>query len=183
MTQKSANLAQANWAGFSHTLVKPRYASPRYASPTSLLSHIFSRYVPCMHQKLAMTTRRCKPHCDPDHVCLDQENLLSRDVRAKFFSLLDEYDHVFHLKIKGYNGSVGPFEARVNLGPVEPPQRKGQLLQCARNQLLELQHKFDELEALGVVCCTEDINTVIGYLNPSFLIKKANGGYRLVTAT
>ena len=117
------------------------------------------------------------------NVCLDPENLLPRDVRAKFSSLLDEYDHVFDPKIKGYNGSVGPFEARVNMGPVEPPQRKGLLLpQYARNQLLELQHKFDELEALGVFRRPEDINIAVEYLNPSFLIKKANGGCRLVTA-
>ena len=116
------------------------------------------------------------------NVCLDPENLLPRDVRAKFSSLLDEYDHVFDPKIKGYNGSVGPFEARVNMGPVEPPQRKGRLPQYARNQLLELQHKFDELEALGVFRRPEDINIAVEYLNPSFLIKKANGGYRLVTA-
>ena len=116
------------------------------------------------------------------NVCLEPENLLPRDVRAKFSSLLDEYDHVCDPKIKGYNGSVGPFEARVNMGPVEPPQRKGRLPQYARNQLLELQHKFDELEALGVFRRPEDINIAVEYLNPSFLIKKANGGYRLVTA-
>ena len=68
------------------------------------------------------------------------------------------------------------------MGPVEPPQRKGRLPQYARNQLLELQHKFDELEALGVVRRPEDINIAVEYLNPSFLIKKAKGGYRLVTA-
>ena len=116
------------------------------------------------------------------NVCLDPANLLPRDVRAKFSSLLDEYDHVFDPKIKGYNGSVGPFEARVNMSPVEPPQRKGRLPQYARNQLLELQHKFDELEALGVFRRPEDINIAVEYLNLSFLIKKANGGYRLVTA-
>ena len=112
----------------------------------------------------------------------DPENLLLRDVRAKFSSLLDEYDQVFDPKITGYNGSVGPFKVRVNMGPVEPPQRKGRLPQYAHNQLLELQNKFDELEAWGVFHCPEDINIAVEYLNPSFLIKKANGGYRLVTA-
>ncbi|KAL9978907.1 hypothetical protein ACROYT_G016491 [Oculina patagonica] len=116
------------------------------------------------------------------NVCLDPENLLPRDIRAKFTSLLDEYDHVFDPNIKGYNGSAGPFEARVNMGPVEPPQRKGRLPQYARHQLLELQQKFDELETLGVFRRPEDINVAVEYLNPSFLIKKANGGYRLVTA-
>ena len=105
-----------------------------------------------------------------------------RDIRAKFTSLLDEYDHVFDPNIKGYNGAEGPFEARVNMGPVEPPKRKGRLPQYARNQLLELQQKFDELEALGVFRRPEDINISVVYLNPSFLVKKPSGGFRLVTA-
>ena len=116
------------------------------------------------------------------NVCLGPENLLPGDVIAKFCSLLDEYDHIFDPKIKGYNGSVGPFEARVNMGPVEPPQQKGRLPQYTRNQLLELQHKFVELEALAVFRRPEDINIAVEYLNLSFLIKKDNGGYRLVTA-
>ena len=78
------------------------------------------------------------------------------------------------------NGAVGPFEARVNMGPVEPPQRKGRLPQYACHQLLELQQKFDELETLGVFRRPEDINVAVEYLNLSFLIKKANGGHRLV---
>ena len=78
------------------------------------------------------------------NVRLDPDVLLLRDIRAKFTSLLDEYDHVFDPNIKDYNGAEGPFEARVNMGPLEPPSGK------ARNQLLELQQKFDELEALGV---------------------------------
>ena len=58
------------------------------------------------------------------NVRLDPDVLLPRDIRAKFTSLLDEYDHVFDPNIKGYNGAEGPFEARVNMGPVEPPSRK-----------------------------------------------------------
>ena len=68
------------------------------------------------------------------------------------------------------------------MGPVEPPKRKGRLPQYARNQLLELQQKFDELEALGVFRRPEDINISVEYLNPSFLVKKPSGGFRLVTA-
>jgi len=55
------------------------------------------------------------------------------------------------------------------------PQRKGRLPQYARHQLLELQQKFDVLEALGVFRRPEDINV-------EYLIKKVNGGYHLVTA-
>ena len=115
---------------------------------------------------------------------LDPNNLLPRDIRAKFTSLLNEYDHIFDPNIKGYNGAEGPFEAKVNMGHVEPPppQRKGRLPQYARHQLLELQQKFDELEALGVFKRPEDINIPVEYLNPSFLVKKPSGGYRLVTA-
>ena len=72
-------------------------------------------------------------------VSLDPDNLLPADIRSKFQSLLQEYDQVFDAKIGGYNGKVGPFEAKVNMGPVEPPQRKGRLPQYARDKLLELQ--------------------------------------------
>ena len=116
------------------------------------------------------------------NVCLDPDNLFPTNIRAKFTSLLTDYDHVFDPQIKGYNGAAGPFEARVNMGPVQPPQRKGRLLQYARNQLQELQQKFDELESLGVFQRPEDIDIAVEYLNPSFLVKKPSGGYRLVTA-
>ena len=51
------------------------------------------------------------------------------------------------------------------------PKRKGRLPQYARNQLLELQQKFDEVEALAVFRHPEDIDISVEYLNPSFLIK------------
>jgi hypothetical protein len=45
-----------------------------------------------------------------------------------------------------------------------------------------LQTKFDELEQTGVFQRPEDLNVVAEYLNPSFLVKKKSGGFRLVTA-
>ena len=98
------------------------------------------------------------------NVCLDPANLLPRDVRAKFSSLLDEYDHVFDPKTKGYNGSVGPFKARVNMGPVEPPQRKGRLPQYARNQLLELQHKCDLHLSASKTIINPQSTTILGWI-------------------
>lgn len=68
------------------------------------------------------------------------------------------------------------------MGPVEPPQRKGHLPQYARDKLVELQEKFDHLEQLGVFRRPEDVGITVEYLNPSFLVKKPNGGSRLVTA-
>ena len=65
---------------------------------------------------------------------------------------------------------------------VLPPQRKGRVPQYSRDKLVELQQKFDELEAQGVFCRPEDVNVTAEYLNPSFLVKKPNGGFRLVTA-
>ena len=68
------------------------------------------------------------------------------------------------------------------MGPVEPPQRKGRLPQYPRNKLVDLQNKFDELEKLGVFKRPEDINVAVEYLCLSFLVKKSDSGYRLVTA-
>ena len=69
------------------------------------------------------------------------------------------------------------------MGPVLPPQRKGRVPQYSRDKLIiELQQKFDELEAQGVFRRPEDVNVTAEYLNPSFLVKKPNGGFRLVTA-
>ena len=115
-------------------------------------------------------------------VQVDPDRILPEAVRANFQSLLSEYDSVFDPQFPGYNGSAGPYQAKVNMGPVEPPQRKGRLPQYARDKLVELQEKFDHLEQLGVFQRPEDVGITVEYLNPSFLVKKPNGGSRLVTA-
>lgn len=115
-------------------------------------------------------------------VQVDPDNLLPPGFIDMFHSVLDQYDVVFDPAIPGYNGAVGPFEARVNMGPVEPPQRKGRLPLYGRDKLTELQQKFDELEQLGVFRRPEDVGVSVEYLNPSFLVRKQSGGYRLVTA-
>ena len=63
-----------------------------------------------------------------------------------------------------------------------PPQRKGRVPQYSRNQLVELQAKFDELEQAQVFRRPEDLGITVEYLNPSFLVKKPSGGHRLETA-
>ncbi|KAL1265734.1 hypothetical protein QQF64_003761 [Cirrhinus molitorella] len=68
------------------------------------------------------------------------------------------------------------------MGPVQPPQQKGRVPQYSRGQLQELQAQFDMLESLGVFRKPEDIDVDVEYVNPSFLVKKSNGGFRLVTA-
>ena len=115
-------------------------------------------------------------------VTVDPDEILPAKHRDQMHELLTEFDSVFDRNYKGYNGAVGPFKAQVNMGPTKPPQRKGRLPQYARNKLVELQEKFDELEKAGVFVRPEDVNIALEYINPSVLIAKPNGGHRLVTA-
>ena len=102
--------------------------------------------------------------------------------REEFTRVFREYDDVLNPHIKGYNGHAGHFEAKVNMGPVLPPKRKGRVPQFSRNQLEELQRQFNELEQQGIFKRPDDLGITVEYLNPSFLVKKSNGGFRLVTS-
>ena len=115
-------------------------------------------------------------------VQVDPDSILPQTIRAKFKSHLGEYDSVFDPQFPGYNGTAGPYQAKGNIGPVEPSQRKGRLPQYARDKLIERQEKFDHLRQLGVFRRPEDVHITVEYLNPSFLVKKPNGGSLLVTA-
>lgn len=115
-------------------------------------------------------------------ISLDSGGLLSNTMKKKFTDLHREYKTVFRSNFGEYNGHAGPIQAIVNMGPTEPPQRKGRVPQYSRDKLVELQNKFDELELLGVFKRPEDLGIVAEYLNPSFLVKKPKGGFRLVTA-
>lgn len=115
-------------------------------------------------------------------VSVDPDSQLSPSQQAQFHTILKTYDDVFSPDLPGYNGSAGPFKAVVNMGPVQPPQRKGRVPQYSHNKLDELQAKFDDLEMKGVFQKPECVGVSVEYLNPSFLIKKSSGGSRLVTA-
>ncbi|KAL2088290.1 hypothetical protein ACEWY4_015189 [Coilia grayii] len=117
-----------------------------------------------------------------DCVVLDPDNVMRPTVQDQFRALHREFDGVFDPQFTGYNGAVGPFQAKVNMGPVQPPQRKGRVPQYSRGQLQELQAQFDALEEMGVFKKPEDIDVSVEYVNPSFLVKKPGGGFRLVTA-
>ena len=41
--------------------------------------------------------------------------------QTKFRTLTQAYNGVFDIKIQGYNGSMGPFEATINMGAIQPP--------------------------------------------------------------
>ena len=116
---------------------EPKEESPTSQSPTQ-------RPLPPSH-----ASHSASVHVDPGRI-------LPEAVRANFQSLLSEYDSVFDPHFPGYNGSTGPYQAKVNMGPVEPPQWNGRLPQYARDKLVELQEKFDHLEQLGVFQRPED---------------------------
>ena len=78
--------------------------------------------------------------------------------------------------VQYYDDVFGPFEAKINMGPVQPPQPKGRVPQYARDKLLELQQKFDDLESQGVFARPESLGLTVEYLNPSFLVKKSSSG-------
>ena len=115
-------------------------------------------------------------------VSLDPDSVLPNNIKQEFSSIMLKYDDVFDPAITGYNHAAGHFEAVVNMGSVEPPQRKGRIPQYSKDKLVALQETFDKLETVGVFKRPSDADTVVEYLNPSFLVKKASGGHRLVTA-
>ena len=115
-------------------------------------------------------------------ISIDPDGLLSPKTRASFNDLHDEFSDVFTPHISKYNGESGKLEAIVNVGPTLPPQRKGRQPNYNHETLVELQAKFDELEAEGVFATPEQMNVAVEYLNLSFLVRKPNGGSRLVTS-
>ena len=117
-----------------------------------------------------------------DQVILNPDDLLDDNTVTKFNQLHEEFDSVYDPNFPGYNGAYGPIKGVVNMGPVLPPQRKGRIPQYSRDKLGELQNKFDDLERMGVFKRPEDIGIVAEYLSPSFLVRKTNGNFRLVTA-
>ena len=123
-----------------------------------------------------------------DTISVDPDKILLESYQTKFRTLTQAYNDVFDTKIQGYNDSMGPFEATINMGAIQlpppsplPPQRNGRVPQYARNKLLELHRKFDKLENQGVFARPESLDIKAEYLNPSFLVKKTSGGFRLVT--
>ncbi len=119
---------------------------------------------------------------DASGVSIDPDNILPDDVKQQFRDLHKQYEDVFTPVIHKYNGASGNIKAVVNIGPTLPPQRKGRLPHYNKETMNDLQNKFDELEASGVFAKPEDLGITVEYLNLSFLVKKPNGGHRLVTS-
>ena len=114
---------------------------------------------------------------------MDSSGILTTEQRVKFTSLHRQYDSVFDTATTGlYNGSSGHFTAKVNMGRTLPPQREGRLPFYLHADKVLLQEKCDELVRQNILARPEDLGIVAEYVNTSFLVRKPNGGYRLVTA-
>ena len=63
-----------------------------------------------------------------------------------------------------------------------PPQLKGRVPLYNRDKLVDLQNIFDSLEDLKIFGKPEDYGICVENVNPSFLVKKSDVGFRLVTS-
>ena len=104
-------------------------------------------------------------------VVIDPDNITPQEYKHKFECLCESYGHVFNPKLKGYNGRDGAIKAVVNMGPVQPPQRKGRLPLYNKDKLNLLQDMFDELEEQNDFGKPEKVGIHVEYLNVSMLIK------------
>ena len=119
-------------------------------------------------------------HCNS--IAIDPDNQLSHDDRSQFRRLHKQYNEVFNKRIDKYNDYSGCVRAFINMGPVDPPPVKARLPSYNTEKLRLLQEKMDELEDLGVLAKPEDVGVKVEYVSPSFLVKKGDHDFRLVTA-
>ena len=107
---------------------------------------------------------------------------LSGSDKTMFKKIHDEFNPVFSPGIGKYNNYSGEFCHVVNMNKNLPPQRKGRVPDYSRGDKELLQEKFDYLVREGVLSRAEDVKQPVEYVHPSFLVKKASGGHRLVTS-
>ena len=103
---------------------------------------------------------------------VDPDGILTASEKSKFKSLLEKYDEVFNPRISKYNGKSGPLKVEVNMGPQPPPQHKGRVPFYGRDDMSDLQKKFDVLVTKGVFKRPQEMGVTVEVINPSFLVKK-----------
>ena len=128
-----------------------------------------------------LATKKVVKFSEPVQVNPDG-TVLTPEFTQKFRSLVEKFDDVFNPAISKYNGKSGKCQVEVNMGPNPPPQHKGRVPFYGRDNMLELQEKFDELVKLGVFKRPQDLGITAEIINPSFLVKKQDSNEkRLVT--
>ena len=145
----------------------------------------------CLSSSPSVKVRSCKVTSKPQQrqaldphsaaIELDPSYQLSLAEKKCFLQLHLRYDNVFNPRIGTYNDASGKLRANINMGPNEPPSQKAFLPSYNPEKLELLQTKMDELEDLGVLADPESLGISVTHTSPSFLIKKADGGHRLVT--
>ena len=65
-----------------------------------------------------------------DTISVDPDKILLESYQTKFRTLTQAYNDVFDTKIQGYNSSMGPFEATINMCAIQlpPPSLKAEFL-------------------------------------------------------
>ena len=109
-------------------------------------------------------------------------SLLTDEENSMFVDLHTAYDRVFRPDISVYNGYSGNVKAYIDMGPIPPPPTKPKMPLYKQSNLQLQQDESDKLEKLGILAKPEDIGVKVRHASPSFLVKKSDGGYRLVTA-
>lgn len=120
--------------------------------------------------------------CTYTEIKIDDDSPLDSKYRKLFNEVNKKYCYVFNSKPSLYNGKSGKIEGRVNMGQVLPPQRKGRMPSYTHEKMCILQDEFDSLEKMGIFAKPEQLDISVEYINLSFLIKKPDGTYRLVTS-
>ena len=109
-------------------------------------------------------------------------DLLTEEEKSSFIDLHKAYDRIFREDISVYNGYSGNVKAYIDMGPVPPPPNKPKMPLYKQSDQQSLQGEFDKLEKGGIVAKPEDIGVKVRHASPSFLVKKPDGSFRLVTA-
>ena len=146
------------------------------------------RPVECYNETMQSKSLPIQPAKLPENtvdyksVIIDPDKMLTESETKQFQKLHHKFKEVFDNRILGcYNGNSGPLKVVINMGPTQPPQRKGRMPLYSRTMKEEQQKVCDELEGT-VLVKPENIDITVEYLNPSFLVKKPSGKKRLVTA-
>lgn len=110
-----------------------------------------------------------------DTVNVNPGHIPNLDAQQLFCKALKDHDSLFNPLLSIDNGKARKFDVKIDMGPTQPPQRKGRLPPYSTEKLQILQDRCNELEALRVLRKPEEINITVEYLNPSFLVSKPNG--------
>ncbi|MCP4493505.1 MAG: hypothetical protein GY820_40300 [Gammaproteobacteria bacterium] len=115
-------------------------------------------------------------------ISIDSASQLSESDVDRFKSLHLKYDKVFDPNYTGCNDASGVIRAKVLLTSTLPPPQKARMPFYDRKNLVLLQEHSDDLEDKGVLVTPESVGITPIHVSPSFMVRKANGKGRFVTA-